>query len=89
MIKNNLGNNMISDGKKPLDNDTYGEFQNAHENNIAVQHDEIIRQWKRTNFWLGCIGVFFLIILMYIIVNIAIAIYVGKQVNDIFSTLSF
>ena len=89
MIENNIGSQLSSDEKSALDNNTYGEFQNAHASNIAYLHKEIIRQWKRTNFWLGCIGVFFLIILMQIITNIVLSIYVGKQFNDILYALLF
>lgn len=75
--------------KNQLDNATYIECHYAQEANREDMLNEIIHQWKITNFWLGCIGIVFLFILVVIVTSIILGIQVGKEVNDMFRTISF
>ena len=75
--------------KNPLDNATYIECHDVQEANRENMLDEILHQWKITNFWLGCIGIVFLFIMLGIIISIIFSIQVGREVNDIFRTLQY
>lgn len=81
-------NNRIMD-KNPLDNATYIECHDIQEANREDMLNEILHHWKITNFWLGCIGIVFLFILVSIVASIIFSIQVGKEINDVFKTISF
>lgn len=81
---NNITNNKIRTGSDPLDNDTYTECYNAHENNNDERLEEIIHLWKKTNFWLGCIGTFFLICLIFLLLSIFIKLGLGIKFFELF-----
>lgn len=65
-------------GNAPLDNDTYMECHNAY-------LSEILRQWKKTNFWLSCIGAFFLILLILIVCSALTLLFFGFNLFSILS----
>lgn len=67
-------------GNKPLDNDTYTECHNTKEENAYEKHKDIIDLWKTTNFWLSCIGLYFLGKIAIALLKVILTVYAGSNI---------
>jgi len=65
---------------KPLDNKTYIECHDNHEENTDERTNQFIDLWKTTNFWLSIIGLYFLSKIVILIVKVIIAIQLGQNI---------
>lgn len=84
-----MDTNKLRTGSDQLDNDTYAEFQNAKENNNETRHEEIIKLWRKTNFWIACIGLYFLSKIIISIIKSIIAIQISSNIIENILTIQF
>lgn len=62
-------------------------FFDTAEENKSIRLDEIIHLWRRTNFWLGCIGLFFLVVLICLFITVIISAQLGIKIIDILQSI--
>lgn len=84
-----LNNTYAYMDERPLTNGKYEACQDNHEQLTENRLDEILKAWSTTNFWLGCIGAVFLIILISIIIGIVFIFHLGNEINNIFTAFSW
>lgn len=70
---------------KPLDNKTYVECHDNHEENTDERTKHFADLWKTTNLWLGIIGIYFLGKIVIGAIKAIIAIQLGQDILSIFS----
>lgn len=77
----------VRQGTSKLDNDTYIEMQNTIETNKEDRFSTIIGLWKKTNFWIACIGFYFLCKIIIAIIKFICTIYISKNVIELISNV--
>lgn len=65
-----------------LDNKTYIDCHDEHEENTDERAKVFIDLWNTTNLWLSIIGIYFFGKILLAIAKIGIALYLGKNLFE-------